>query len=218
MQLRLRTKLTLVMTGLVLLVVAVLSGVFVAQLLSQLLEQTDKRTHEIAHQVFEQAQRALTDAANEGLRPISNSPEDIHQYVWQAFKIDEGLRSQMRADKDTIYIYEVAITDRDGMVLISTDESAQGKFLPHRAPLSQLTQRGFVHQVKVLAGLPKIYELTFPFSKGGQPFGEVRVAVSSGLLLHDILPTIKQIGTIVLLALIISTGLAAIVSGAALAP
>jgi len=176
MQLRLRTKLTLVMTGLVLLVVVVLSGVFVAQLLSQVLEQTDKRTHEIAHQVFEQAQRALTDAANEGLRPISNSPEDIHQYVWQAFKIDEGLRSQMRADKDTIYIYEVAITDRDGMVLISTDESTQGKFLPHRAPLSQLTQRGFLHQVRVLAGLPKIYELTFPFSKGGQPFGEVRVA------------------------------------------
>src|SRR5882757_4044700 len=218
MQLRLRTKLTLVMTGLVLLVVVVLSGVFVAQLLSQVLEQTDKRTHEIAHQVFEQAQRALTDAANEGLRPISNSPEDIHEYVWQAFKIDEGLRSQIRADKDTIYIYEVAITDRDGMVLISTDESTQGKFLPRRTPLSQLTQRGFLHQVKVLAGLPKIYELDFPFSKGGQPFGEVRVAVSSGLLLHDILPTIKQIGTIVLLALIISTGLAAIVSGATLAP
>ncbi len=134
MQLRLRTKLTLVMTGLVLLVVVVLSGVFVAQLLSQALEQTDKRTHQIAHQVFEQAQRALTDAANEGLRPISNSPEDIHQYVWQAFKIDEGLHSQMNADKDTVYIYEVAITDRDGQVLISTDESMQGKYLPRRAP------------------------------------------------------------------------------------
>ena len=218
MQLRLRTKLTLVMTGLVLLVVVVLSGVFVAQLLSQVLEQTDKRTQEIAHQVFEQAQRALTDAANEGLRPISNSSEAIHEYVWQAFKIDEGLRSQLKAAKDTIYIYEVALTDRDGMVLISTDESMQGKFLPRRVPLSQLTQRGFLHQVKVLAGPPKIYELTFPFSKGGQPFGEVRVAVSSGLLLHEILPTLRQIGTIVLLALIISTGLAAIVSGAALAP
>ena len=118
------------MTGLVLLVVVVLSGVFVAQLLSQALEQTDKRTHQIAHQVFEQAQRALTDAANEGLRPISNSPEDIHQYVWQAFKIDEGLRSQMNADKDTVYVYEVAITDGNGQVLISTDESMQGKYLP----------------------------------------------------------------------------------------
>ena len=56
-----------------------------------------------------------------------------------------------------------AITDRDGMVLISTDESLQGKFLPRRMPLSQLTQRGSLHQVKVLAGPPKIYEFDFPF-------------------------------------------------------
>jgi PAS domain S-box-containing protein len=218
MQLRLRTKLTLVMTGLVLLVVIVISGVFVAQLLEQALQQTDKRAHEIAHQVFDQAHRALTDAANEGLRPISNSPEDIHEYVWQAFKIDEGLRAQLKAAKDIPSIYEVAITDRDGMVLISTDESLQGNFLPRRMPLSQLTQRGSLHQVKALAGPAKIYELDFPFTKSGEPFGEVRVAVSSALLLVDILPNVKKFGTIALLALVISAGLAAVVSGATLAP
>ena len=49
MQLRLRTKLTLVMTGLVLLVVAVLSGVFLAQLLQQTLLETDKRANDLAH-------------------------------------------------------------------------------------------------------------------------------------------------------------------------
>jgi PAS domain S-box-containing protein len=218
MQLRLRTKLTLVMTGLVLLVVVVLSGVFVAQLLEQVLQQTDKRAHEIAHQVFDQAHRALTDAANEGLRPISNSPEDIHEYVWQAFKIDEGLHAQLKAAKDIPSIYEVSITDRDGIVLISTDESLQGQFLPRRMPLSQLTQHGALHQVKALAGLPKIYELDFPFTKSGQPFGEVRVAVSSALLVEEISPSVRKFGTIVLLALVISTGLAAIVSGATLAP
>ena len=218
MQLRLRTKLTLVMTGLVLLVVVVLSGVFVAQLLEQALQQTDKRAHEIAHQVFDQAHRALTDAANEGLRPISNSQEDIHEFVWQAFKIDEGLHAQLKAAKDIPSIYEVSITDRDGVVLISTDESLQGQFLPRRLPLSQLTQRGTLHQVKALAGLPKIYELDFPFTKSGQPFGEVRVAVSSALLVEEISPSVRKFGTIVLLALVISTGLAAVVSGATLAP
>src|ERR1700730_14034459 len=218
MQLRLRTKLTLVMTGLVLLVVVVLSGVFVAQLLEQVLQQTDKRAHEVAHQVFGQAHRALTDAANGGLQPISNSPEDIHEYVWQAFRIDEGLHAQLKAAKDIPSIYEVSITDRDGLVLISTDESLQGKFLPRRMPLSQLTQHGSLHQVKALAGLPKIYALDFPFTKSGQPFGEVRVAVSSALLLEEISPSVRKFGTIVLLALVISTGLAAIVSGATLAP
>src|ERR1700736_3864152 len=96
MQLRLRTKLTLVMTSLVLLVVAVLSGVFVVQLLEQVLQETDKRAREIANQVFEQARRALTDAKREGLRPASNDPEDIHDYVRHAFEIDERLAFRLR--------------------------------------------------------------------------------------------------------------------------
>lgn len=218
MQLRLRTKLTLVMTALVLLVVAVLSGVFVAQLLEQVLQETDKRAHEIAHQVFEQAQRALTDAAEQGVRPASNDPQDIHDYVRHAFEINESLRAQLRAAKDTPAVYEVSIADYQGMGLVSTDESLQGKFIARRTALSQLTQRGYVHQVKVLAGPPRVYEYDYPFTKGGQPFGEVRVVVSSGLLLNEISPSVRKAGTIVLVALLISTVLAAGVSRAALAP
>jgi PAS domain S-box-containing protein len=218
MQLRLRTKLTLVMTGLVVLVVAVLSGVFVGQLLEQVLQETDKRAHEIAQQVFQQAQRALTDAAEQGLRPASNDAQDIHDFVRRAFEINESLRAQLKAAKDTPSIYEVTITDHNGMALVSTDESLPGKFLPRHAPLSQLTQRSYLQQVKVLAGPPLVYEFDYPFSKGGQPFGEVRVVVSSGLLLNEISPSVRKSATIVLVALIISTLLAAGVSRATLAP
>jgi PAS domain S-box-containing protein len=219
MQLRLRTKLTLIMTSLVLLVVAVLSGVFVAQLFEQVLLQTDKRTAEIANQVFEQAKRALSEAAAKGLRPASNDPNDINDYVKKAFKMSEGLRAQLKAAKvDTPSIYEVSITNNDGEVLISTDESLTGKFLARRKNISQLTRRGFVHQAKVLAGPPQVYELDLPFKNGDQPFGEVRVVVSSGLLLNDISASVRKFGTIVLLALVISTVVAAVVSRATLAP
>ncbi len=218
MQLRLRTKLTLVMTGLVLLVVAVLSGVFAAQLLDQQLQETSKRVNDLAGQVFLQAQHALTDAVDRGLRPASDSTLEIHDYVRHAFEINEGLRTQLKAAKDNPLIYEVSITDRDGMALISTDESLPGRFLARRAPLSQLVQRNFVHQVKVLAGPSKLYELDYPFTKGGQPFGEVRVVISSGFLLNDIAPSLRTSGTIVLVALVISALLAALVSGTTLAP
>jgi PAS domain S-box-containing protein len=218
MQLRLRTKLTLVMTGLVLLVVVVLSGVFVAQLLEQVLQQIDKRATEIAHQIFDQASRAMADAARDGMRPSSSDPEDLHDYVRHAFEIDEGLRSQLKAAKDTPAIYEVSITDTDGLVLVSTDEFLPGKVLARRLPLSQLTQRSTLQQVRILAGPPKIYEYDFPFNINRQPFGEIRVAFQSGLLLNDILPSVRKFETIVLLALIISTVLAAVVSGATLAP
>ena len=86
MQLRLRTKLTLVMTGLVLLVVAVLSGVFAAQLLDQLLQATNNRANDLASQVFVQAQHALADAGERGLRPASDDEQGIHSVheIWVA--------------------------------------------------------------------------------------------------------------------------------------
>ncbi len=218
MQLRLRTKFTLVMTGLVLLVAAVLSGVFAAQLLDQLLQATNKRADDLANQVFLQAKHALLEAGQRDLRPASDAPQEIHDFVRHAFEINEGLRTQLKAAKENPLIYEVSITDLDGMVLVSTDENLPGSVLPRRTPLSQLVQRNFLHQVKVLGGPSRVFELDFPFSNANQPFGEVRVALDSGFLLKEIAPTLWTSGTIVLVALVVSTLLAALVSGAALAP
>src|SRR6266436_4002699 len=203
MQLRLRTKLTLVMTSLVLLVAEVLSGVFAAQLLEQ---------------VFVQAKHALLEAGQQGLRPASDAPDEIHDFVRHAFEISDGLRTQLKAAKENPLIYEVSITDLDGMVLASTDENLPGLYLPRRTPLSQLVQRNFLHQVKVLAGPTKVFELDFPFSNANRPFGEVRVVLNVGLLVSEIAPSLWTSGTIAFLALVVSTMLAAIVSRATLAP
>ena len=218
MQLRLRTKFTLVMTSLVLLVVAVLSAVFAAQLLEQLIRETDKRANDLAEQVFLQAKHALTEAAQKGLRPGSDAPEEIHDYVRLAFEVSEGLRTQLRAAKENPLIYEVSITDTDGLVLASTDDNLPGTFLPHRTLLSQLVGRSFVHQMKVLFGPSRVFELDYAFSNQNKPFGEVRVAVSSGLLLKEIQSALRTGSTIVFVALVISALLAAFVSGVTLAP
>ena len=114
----------------------------------------------------------------------------------------QGLQAQLQAASASSGIYEVSITDHEGKVLASTDKSSVGKFALPRAPITQLTRRGFLHQVKVLWGASAIYEYDFQFNNGDEPFGEVRVAVSSGLLReHEILPIVSRLGTIVLLAL-----------------
>ena len=79
MQLGLRTKLTLVMTGLVFLVVVVLSAVFVSRLTTQVIHETNTRANELAQQMFEQAKHSLEDAKQSGERPSSNSAEDRHE-------------------------------------------------------------------------------------------------------------------------------------------
>src|SRR5260370_40577620 len=212
MQLRLRTKFTLVMTGLVLLVVAVLSVVFAAQLLDQLIQETDKRANDLAVQVFLQARHSLTEAAQQGLRPGSDAPEEIHDYVRHAFEISEGLRTQLRAAKENPLIYEVSITDTDGLVLASTDENLPGTFLPRRTPLSQLVQRNFLHQVRVLAGPTKVFELDFPFSNEKRPFVEVRVMLNVGLLVSEIWPSLWISATITFLPLVVSPILSALIT------
>jgi PAS domain S-box-containing protein len=218
MQLRLRTKLTLVMTGLVLLVVAVLSVVFVGQLVDQALLEIDKRTTDVARQVFDQANRALVDAAESGLHLKSDDPQDIHDYVRRAFEMSDNLTAQLKATKGIRLIYEVSITDHEGIVLVSSDESLRGKFLARRPPIAQLTHRGYLHEGRVLAGPPRRFERDLPFGKGDQLYGEVRVVVDSGLLRNEISPNLQKFATIALLALVISTVLAAVVSGATLAP
>jgi PAS domain S-box-containing protein len=216
MQLGLRAKLTMVMTGLVLLAVAVMSGVFLELLLQQVLHDTDKRANELASEVFYSARHALEDAKAQGLRPASDDEQGIHEYVSKAFEMSDGLASRLQSDSSSIY--EVSIVDHDGVVLVSSDPRLKGKAGPRRASLQQLVQSSFVRQVKILSQRAGVYDVTYPFVLRGQPFGEVRVAVSTALLLHDIGPRVRMWGTVVALALILSSILAAVVSGAALSP
>src|SRR5437588_3751569 len=225
MQLRLRTKFTLVMTSLVLLVVAVLSCVFAAQLLEELISETDKRATDLAVQVFLQAKHALMEAAQKGLRPDSYDPEEMHDWVRHMFEIDEGLRTQLSDVVKNPLIYEVSITDIDGLVLASSDPSLPGSFLPRRTPISQLEARGFLHQAGVLLRTirgvkkgPQLFEVDYAFINAGKPFGEVRVVVDSELLLGQIESNLRSGGAIVLVALVVSALLAAFVSRITLAP
>src|SRR5215471_8735341 len=218
MQLGLRAKLTMVMAGLVLLSTAVLSLVFAEILLQQVLHDTDRRANELASETFDSARRALEDAKTQGLRPASENPQDTYDYVVHAFEMSDGLASRIESARESPSIYEATIVDRDNVVLISSDPRLAGKIALRRPPLSQLVQSSFVRQVRILNETPHIYEVVFPFRLRGDPYGEVRVAVSTGLLLNDIKPRLNRWASIAFLGLVLSTFLAAVVSGAALAP
>ena len=219
MQLRLRTKLTLVMTGLVFLVVVVLSAVFMARLTSQVIHETRVRSDELAQQIFEEAKHALEDAKQAGTRPLSNSAEDRHEYVKQAFESSEGLLAAIQSPLGSnAWIYEVSIVDRAGMVLVSSDPKLTGTIAPVRPPFSLVDRGNFFRQIKALYGQQHVYQSSFAFKMGGEPFGEVRVGISIPLLRDAIAPSLRTSATIALVALLVATGLAMVVTGATLAP
>src|SRR5258706_5080130 len=99
MQLRLRTKLTLVMTGLVFLVVVVLSGVYFARLTGQVIQETYNRANELTQQVFAQARRGLADAQQNRMQAASDTPEERRDYLRQSFEAKQGLARQLPAPR-----------------------------------------------------------------------------------------------------------------------
>jgi PAS domain S-box-containing protein len=219
MQLRLRTKLTLVMTGLVFLVVVVLSGVYFARLTGQVIQETNNRANELTQQVFAQAKRSLADAKQSGMKANSDTPEDRRDYVRQAFERNDGLTEAMQAPLGANpWIYDVMIVNKNGMVLASGDPQTPGTFVTSRPLFGRLASGNIIRQMKALYGPDPVFEVRYPFTMGGEPFGEVRVGISISLLRNEILPSLRNSAAIALVALLVSTGLAMVVSGATLAP
>jgi PAS domain S-box-containing protein len=218
MQLGLRTKLTLIMTGLVLLTVAVLSLVFLEQLLQQVLNETNVHAIELAWGVYDSAGHALEDAKLRGFLPSSNEEQDTHDYVRKVFETSDFLSGRLQLTTTPPWVYEVSIVDRAGLVLVSSDTSREGKTAQRWPPFSQLVLSSSVRQVRLLTEEARKYEVDLPFKIRGAPFGEVRVVVSTALLREDIRSQLQRLTTLVVVALLLSTILAAVVSGAALAP
>jgi signal transduction histidine kinase len=223
MQLRLKTKITLTTAALVLAVVGVNSTLYVMNLTRQVIRQANDRAQQVTRHIFFEAQNALVDAAKSGGAPASDSAEDLRAYVQQAFDDSAPLASSIDAEVGySPLIYEVSITDVNGMVLVSSDRSLPGTTTPARANLSQLVSSGFMQQLRLLYGPARTYEVDYAFQIGPPgnqiPFGIVRVAVQTGLLRTNITPPLRSAALLALASVVISVLLAAIVSNISLAP
>ena len=120
---------------------------------------------------------------------------------------------------NSFLVYEVTIVDRDGTALISSDSSLPGRKVLPRPPLSQLLNAGFIQQLRLIYGSPQAYDVSYPFKLGppGQqvPFGEIRVALHTGLLAIEITPALRSAVWLALVSVLASVFLAAVVSSAA---
>jgi PAS domain S-box-containing protein len=223
MHLRLKTKITLTMAALVLAVVALNSSLYVASLERQVVRQVDGRANIVAQQVFFQAQNALSEAAVSGSSPASDSPADMRAYVRDALANSTALESLISGELGySSFVYEVTIVDYNGTALISSDSSLLDHTVLRRKPLDQLVNSGSLDQLRVIYGPPRSYEVTYPFKLGPAgrqvPFGEIRVAVQTGLLRGEITPSLRSAGWLAFGSVLASVLLAAVVSSVSLSP
>ncbi len=219
MRLSLKTKFTLAISLLVLAVVAVVSALYIARLTRQTMRQANDTAAFVAQQVYDACGNALKEAAERGETPASPNPSDLREYVRRAFDNSSTLNSLIESDVGiSPTIYEITISDADGVALISSDASLRDQIVSKRPPISTLVRASFFRQIREMYGPPQTFEFSLPFQLGTQPFGDIRIGLSSTLIRGQVLPGLLSAIYWGLGSVLVSTLLALLVSTIALAP
>jgi signal transduction histidine kinase len=215
---RLKTKLVLAITGLVFLVVFTLSWIFLGQLLRQRMTQAFTANDMVAHQIAA-ATRLSLQQNTRGRRVQGNDPKALREIVAAALRSDSNLKALMNsAISYSPTVFDVAIADREGRALLSTDPINQDHLLPYRQEYEELQSGGLLKLLEIVFGPPRVYNLTLPLEQNSETFATVRVGVRTTFLRFVVEPWLIAALTYTGVAIICSLIFAAFLANIALKP
>jgi signal transduction histidine kinase len=220
---RLKTKLVLAITGLVFLVVTVLSWLFLEQLLAQRISQSYVANDMVAHQVLYYTQLAVNNGLS-GKQIDPNDPKALRAAVAQALQHDQGLNEQLSAvNRYSPTVYDVAIADSENRALLSTDPTQDNVQLPKRENYERLLHGGVFTTIRTFFGPPRTYDIVLSIVRKDtagkeQPFLSVHVGIRTTFLRTVFAPWIWASLTFTGIAILSSLLVAALLANLALQP
>jgi len=218
MRVRLKTKLVLAISGMVVAVVATFATIYISRTVRQALENANADADFVGHQVFQLTRDAL-EADRSKSRAALDNPEAMRAAVQDALETYPGLNSLLQSVIGySPTIYDVSIVDTEGRALLHTDSAQIGLMIPQREELISVVHGGFRRQMDVVFGGPRVYELRIPLMRGQQPFGAIRIGISTTFLKDTLQPQLKASIVFSLLAIVVALVLAASLSNLALKP
>jgi PAS domain S-box-containing protein len=215
---RLKTKLVLAITFMVVALVITLSWIYVSQLVRQRIQQSYESANFVAQEVLGSARQAL-EIDLESTRIDLTDPKQVHAVIEEILQADPGLNSLLQSIVGySPTIYDVAIVGQDGHALVHTDATLIDKQMPARPDLARLRDGRFLDQIDAIYGPPRVYEVRLPIQQNGMPFGMIRVGVSTVLLKGELQPQLNRALLYSAISILISLVLAAGLSNFALRP
>lgn len=218
MRLKLKTKLVISISAMVVALVATLSYIYVSQMMRQRVREAYQSGDFTAHQIYHGAREALElDLSNARVDP--DDAQAVEAAIEDSLQTDPGLNSLLQSIVGySPTIYDAALTDSNGRALLHTDSDAQGKLAPSRPDFTTVVKGGFRKQMRIVFGKPGVYEVRLPLSRAGKPFGQIRVGLSTVFLKSELQPQITRALEFAALAILVTLLLAAMLSHFALRP
>jgi PAS domain S-box-containing protein len=217
MKVSLKSKLTALISFLVLLVVLATSSLYLSSLTHQTLDEVGSRGKNIAEVTYHQARSVLAQThIPAGVDP--NNPQQIQSVVQKTLSEDAGLNSLIEAEVGySPTIYYVAITDGPGNIIVHSDPDQVGHRLGPAQSFDSLMQSGLVRQLEVIYGTPQIFEVVLPLDLAGYPLS-VHVGLSTLFVGHQMIPELRRAALLSGLAILLATFTAGVLSFSLLRP
>ena len=110
-------------------------------------------------------------------------------------------------------IQDAAIVDADGKAILHTMPEMIGKTVPDRPDFQVVQDAKFRRQLRLIYNAPTTYEVRLPLQLNGEPFGSIRLGISTVFLKREITPRLQHAvifsGISILLSLLLAAGLVA---------
>ncbi len=215
---RLKTKLVLAISTLVLLIAGILSLVYFTQLLDAAIDQTYNTDKMVANQVGLALQRALeTGLKNRTFNP--NNPAELGALEAQAIHSSDILRAQLDSvNRYSLTVYDVNIADTQSRILASTNPDNLDRQLPARQDYARLKDADALQLIRTVFGAPKVFDVVVPLDRNGQPFLTIHVGARTTLLREAYSPWVREAMGLTASALITALLASLLLSNLALQP
>ncbi|HVA65108.1 MAG TPA: PAS domain-containing protein, partial [Terriglobales bacterium] len=214
---KLKTKLTLSIASLVLLVVLAVNLVYVAGVVRQQMQDVYSHADFVAHGIYNEMSQELAAASASGkLGQVDAAGLRTFLQGLQASPALATLLSSAIGYNGAIR--DVALVAPDGTVAVDSNPLLEGQRQPQRRLMSDVLQGGLGTQLAAIFGQERIYGVSLATSVGEQPLGTIAIGVDTVLLRQSVVGRIEESALYGALIVLLATGLAWGLSDLALSP
>lgn len=214
---RRKTQIVLAITFMVAALVCSFSYIYVSQILRQQINFAQNSADWINSQLAYLAiNAALPDL--EDTRVDTRNHAKVHSAIAYYLGTDIYLNKMLESVvNDWPMIQDAAIVDSDGKAILHTIPEMIGKTVPERPDFQIVQHAKFRRQLRLIYNPPTTYEVRLPLQLNNEPFGSIRLGISTVLLKKEITPRLQHAvifsGISVLLSLLLAAGLSHIALG-----
>lgn len=216
--LRLKAKLVIAITAMVVAIVATLSTLYVFEVVHRQMNEALADAEFVARQIY-QVSRATLETDLTSTKINLDDPKQVEDAIEEALQEDAGVNALLESIVgDSIIIQYAAITGIDGRALVHTSPSFLGKPLSPREDFASVVHGSTWKQLKVIYSPLHVYDVRLPLLRNDLPFGEVRVGVETSFFKSELRPVINRALVSSAVSILVCMVLAAGLSNFALRP